>query len=61
MLVSELSFPDLQRLRAIVKKVHMQYYPVETYTDREADRIIESYGRETAERMIQRAVDQEKL
>lgn len=57
--LSELSFNDLQRLRAAVKRVYMQRgYPVELYTDREADRIIESIGPQTAERLIKALVDQ---
>jgi hypothetical protein len=54
--VAQLRFKDLQRLRQIVRRVHMRHYPGERCTDREADRIIESFGPETCEKMIARAV-----
>jgi hypothetical protein len=57
MILAELSFEDLQRLRAVVKRVRMQYYPSELCTDAEADKIIESIGQQTAERMIKALVD----
>jgi hypothetical protein len=56
-ILAELSFEDLQRLRAVVRRVRMRYYPSELCTDAEADRIIESIGRQTAERMIRALVD----
>lgn len=54
---SELSFTDLQRLRGLVKAVHMQYYPGELKTDLEADRIIDAMGPITREKLIRKAVD----
>ena len=57
--LANLSFKDLKRLRDAVKRVYMQRgYPIELYTDREADRIIESLGPQTAERLIKALVDQ---
>jgi hypothetical protein len=53
----EITFRELQRLRQIVKRVWMKYFPPELYTDREADRIIESYGPKTREHLLKRAVD----
>ena len=58
-MLAELSFHDLQRLRAIVRRVHMKHYPVEHCTERECDRIIESLLPATAERLIKRVVDEQ--
>lgn len=55
--LSSLSFHDLQRLRAVVKRVHMRYHPPELYTDREADRIIEALGPQIMEQQVKHAVD----
>ena len=57
MKISELSPNDLKVLREVVFRVRMQHYPVESFTTVEADRIIESIGEETAQRMIKRLVD----
>lgn len=54
---TELSWPDLCRLRAIVKKVHMAHYPTEMITDYEADRIIDVIAPATAAYLIRQAVD----
>jgi hypothetical protein len=56
--LAELSFKDLQRLRAVVKKEWIRYYPAELYTDREADRLIDAMGPEIAEQQIKRSVDE---
>jgi hypothetical protein len=55
--LSELSYEDLQRLRAVVRRVHMRHYPASHLTLREADRIIETIGGATAERMLKRLID----
>ena len=57
MVLSELSFHDLQRLRRVVRRLHMQYYPEEHCTDRECDRLIESFVPATVERLIKKLVD----
>ena len=54
---TELSYTDLQRLRKIVKKVHMRHYPSELLTDYEADRIIDVIAPQTAAYLIRQAVD----
>jgi len=54
--INDLSFADLQRLRRIVKRVHMQSFPPHTYNDREADRLIEAFGPELAERSVRLAI-----
>jgi hypothetical protein len=51
---SQLSWPDRLKLRAIVRKVHMQHYPTEHCTDKEADRIIEAMGPETERYLLER-------
>lgn len=53
----ELSFDELQRLRASVRRVHMKHYPVEMVSDHEADKIIASLGPAVAEKLIKSAVD----
>ena len=47
-----LSFPDRIRLRAIVKRVHMAYFPRELVSDREADRMIDVIAPGTAAYLI---------
>lgn len=56
--LAELSLLDLQRLRKVVRGVHMKHYPLELMTDHEADRIIESLGVEVREKLIRKAVDE---
>ena len=55
--VASLSFNDLQRLRRVVRRVHLRYMPESMYSDREADRIIETLGPVVAERLLKREVD----
>ena len=56
-----LSFTDLQRLRAIVKRVHLRHYPRHTITDYEADRVIDVIAPETAAYLIRQMVDAGRL
>lgn len=58
--LSELTFKDRQRLRKVVKKVHMQHYPTEMITDVEADRMIEAIAPETQRYLIERMWEQVK-
>jgi hypothetical protein len=51
---ASLSWTDRQRLRAVVKRVHMKHYPTEMITDREADKMIEAIAPETARYLIER-------
>lgn len=51
---SSLNWTDRQRLRAVVKKVHMKHYPSEMITDREADKMIEVIAPDTARYLIER-------
>jgi hypothetical protein len=55
--LTTLSFHDLQRLRAVVRRVHMRHYPTSHLNWQEADRIIETIGEETAQRMLKKLVD----
>jgi hypothetical protein len=61
MRLSELSFPDLQRLREVVRRVHLRHYPIEQCTERECDRIIESLLPSTAERLLKKLVDEKTV
>lgn len=58
--LSQLSFHDRQRLRKVVKQVHMQHYPTEMITDREADKMIEAIAPETQKYLIERMWEQVK-
>lgn len=57
MVLSELSYHDLQRLRAVVRRCHLRYYPSEHCTDRECDRLIESFVPQTVERLLKKLLD----
>lgn len=49
-----LSDRDRNRLRAIVKQVHLKHYPEDQITDYEADRVIDVMAPETIEALIRR-------
>lgn len=55
--LSELKLHELKALREAVKRVYMRHYPVEFFTDREADRMIEALAPDVAERLIKARVD----
>jgi hypothetical protein len=57
MRLAELSVPDLLRLRAAVRRVHMKHYPLDHCDARTCDRIIETLMPQTAERLLQKLVD----
>lgn len=54
--LSSLSWDSLQKLRAIVKQVHMKHYPTHMATDYEADKIIEALGPDIMQQEIIAAV-----
>ena len=56
--LGSLSYEDLRRLRVVVKRVHMSNYPTELMTDREADRIIESFGPDVAMKRLKAGIDE---
>jgi len=47
-----LSFSDRQKLRAIVKRVHLRHYPGHQISDLLADRLIDVIAPETAAYLI---------
>lgn len=49
-----LSVRDRNRLRSIVKRVHMRYFPAELVSNAEADRMIDVIAPETAEYLIRK-------
>ena len=55
--ILDISLRDRRRLRQIVKKVHMKHFPIEEITDREADKLIESLGPATQEKLIKEYID----
>ena len=59
--LASLSYDQLQRLRRVVKQVHMAHYPTEHFTDREADKLIEALGPEVLERQLKRAIDRKLM
>lgn len=57
MFTSELSVQDRNRLRAVVRKVHLKHYPAHLLTDYECDRLIDAWGPEVAGNIVRKAVD----
>jgi hypothetical protein len=55
--LNDISFADLQKLRTVVRKVHMTHYRDDHVNDYEADKIIATLGPETREKMIRFMVD----
>lgn len=55
--INTLSPKERTVLRTVVKSVHMKHYPQDFVTNREADKLIEAIGPETAARMIKVGVD----
>lgn len=54
---SDLNAKDLERLRKIVKQVHMKHYPGDMVSDYEADRIIDVLAPETKDYLLRRAIE----
>ena len=46
-LIHTISQKDRNRLRTIVKKVHLKNYTTHMITDYEADKLVEAFGEET--------------
>ena len=53
----DLSWTDRQRLRAVVRRVHMARLPAALYSDKQADMLIEAMGPAIAEKFLKQAVD----
>ena len=45
--IHTISQKDRNRLRTIVKRVHLKNYPTHVITDYEADKLVEAFGEET--------------
>jgi len=54
---SMLSVADRDRLRAVVRRVHLRHYPQHLLTNFECDRLIDAWGPEIAGRLVKQAVD----
>jgi glycerol kinase len=54
---SRLSVLDRERLRKVVKNVHLRHYPTEKVTDYEADKLINALGPVVGEQLIKQALD----
>ena len=50
--LNNISLKDRNRLRTIVKKVHLKNYPTHMITDYEADKLVEAIGEETIYNML---------
>lgn len=57
MRISDLSLQDLNRLRAVIKKIHFKYYPKDFITNHEADKLIDSWLPRTAEKWLKKIID----
>lgn len=55
--LDQLSDKEKKVLRAVVKRVHMQYHPEELFTDTMADMLICKFGQEYSEKMLKKAID----
>ena len=58
---STLSIKDRNRLRAIVKNVHLKYYPKDTITNYEADKLIDSFGEQTVYQLLKNNIDSKNV
>lgn len=56
-----ISIEDRNRLRAIVRKVHLQHYPAHMLTNYECDKLIDAWGPEVASNVIKKAMDAGKI
>ncbi|MGE0190323.1 MAG: hypothetical protein AB7G80_09890 [Dongiaceae bacterium] len=59
--LNTLTAKDRERLRAIIKRVHLRHYPKDMITNYEADRLIEAIGPEVAAKLIKEAVDRRQI
>ena len=58
--LTSLSFSDLERLREVVRKVHMANWPVHQISNRECDKMIDALGPAIFQQEIERMVDHQK-
>lgn len=59
--VHDLSAEDLRKLREIVKRTHLRFYPTDRINDYEADKLIDALGPEVAGKMVKEAVDRKLI
>ncbi len=59
--ITTLSFRDLERLRKVVRKVHMAHYREDHVSDYECDRIIDALGPQVLEWDLKRLVDGKEM
>jgi len=59
--ITTLSFRDLERLRKVVRKVHMAHYREDQVSDYECDRIIDALGPQVLEWDLKRLVDGKEM
>ena len=55
--IGSLKHEDLRRLREVVRRVHMQHYPIDRCTDWECDRIIDGLGPDVAMKELKKCID----
>lgn len=55
--LNNLSLKDRNRLRFIVKNIHLKHYPLDKINNYEADKLIESFGERTIYELIKQGVD----
>jgi hypothetical protein len=53
---TSLKWEDRQRLRAVVRRVHLRFMPKELLTDLECDKFIDAMGPKVAQATIERAM-----
>lgn len=54
---TQLSVQDRNRLRSIVRAVHLKHYPKHMLTTLEVDKLIDAWGPEVAGRLVKQAMD----
>jgi len=59
--IDTLSIKDRNRLRAIVKKVHLSYYPTDMINNYEADKLIDSFGEQTVYELLKANIDSKNI
>jgi hypothetical protein len=59
--ISTLSIKDRNRLRTIVKNVHLKYYPKDMITNYEADKLIDSFGEQTVYQLLKNNIDSKNV
>ena len=50
--IFNIPFQERQRLRKIVRKVHLKFLPESLITDKECDKVIESLGPQVREKLL---------